>query len=167
MIIIVNSRSQGEITASYFILMMFSLTNSQNIMDCITKLALTAAGLLSAVAAITIPLQQNDQVQGLLAAFIDKDAFSSFNKDTRYRIKYRDRVDIFSHILEVANGGVTTKTKIMYMANISHEQLKEFMMLLMESDLLCYESDTHTFKTTEKGLRFLDAYNKMHVMIKT
>jgi predicted transcriptional regulator len=39
-------------------------------------------------------------------------------------------------------------------------------MLLTEKDLLRYDKDTQTFKTTEKGLRFLDTYNQMDDMIK-
>jgi predicted transcriptional regulator len=34
-------------------------------------------------------------------------------------------------------------------------------MLLTEKDLLYYDKDTQTFKTTEKGLRFLDTYNRI------
>jgi predicted transcriptional regulator len=45
-------------------------------------------------------------------------------------------------------------------------QLKEYLMILTKSDLLRYDSNTHTFKTTEKGLKFLEAYNQMDNMIK-
>ncbi|HEY6658310.1 MAG TPA: winged helix-turn-helix domain-containing protein, partial [Nitrososphaeraceae archaeon] len=39
-------------------------------------------------------------------------------------MKYRSRTEIVSNILDAANGG-TTKTKIMYKAFISYNQLKE------------------------------------------
>ena len=39
-------------------------------------------------------------------------------------------------------------------------------MVLAESDLLRYDLDKQTFKTTEKGLRFLDAYNHMDAVMK-
>ena len=39
-------------------------------------------------------------------------------------------------------------------------------MILTKNDLLRYDSNTHTFKTTEKGLKFLEAYNQMDNMIK-
>ncbi len=97
---------------------------------------------------------------------IDKYPFTAFNKDAQCKAKYRDGIDILSHILEVANGGIATKTKIMYRANISHAQLEEYMMFLMENDLLCYGSSTSTFKTTQKGLRFLEAYHQMYAMVK-
>ena len=69
-------------------------------------------------------------------------------------------------ILEVANGGVTKKIEIMYKANLSYAQLKEYVMVLTESDLLRYDLDTQIFMTTEKGLRFLDAYNQMDAVMK-
>jgi predicted transcriptional regulator len=76
-------------------------------------------------------------------------------------MKYRSRTGIFSQILEAANGGGITKSKIMYKAFLSYAQLKEYLTLLTDSDLLHYDENTHTFKTTEKGLRFLDTYNQL------
>src|ERR671922_1911527 len=78
----------------------------------------------------------------------------------RRNMKYRSRIEIMSHILEAANGGGATRTKIMYKAFLSFIQLREFLMVLTQSDLLSYDLDTQTFKTTEKGLRFLDAYKQ-------
>jgi len=82
------------------------------------------------------------------------------------RNRYRNRIEIICQILEVANGGVTKKIEIMYKANLSYTQLKEYVMLLAESDLLRYDLDKQTFRTTEKGLRFLDAYNHMDAVMK-
>ena len=81
-------------------------------------------------------------------------------------MKYRSRIDIISQILEVANGRNATKTKIMYSALLSYNQLKEYLMLLTEKDLLRYNEDTQTFKTTEKGLRFLQLSNQIDNIIK-
>ena len=39
-------------------------------------------------------------------------------------------------------------------------------MVLTQKDLLSYDLDTQTFKTTEKGLKFLKVYNQMDGMIK-
>ena len=82
------------------------------------------------------------------------------------RNRYRNRIEIICQILEVANGGVTKKIEIMYKANLSYAQLKEYVMVLTESDLLRYDLDTPIFMTTEKGLRFLDAYNQMDAVMK-
>ncbi len=81
-------------------------------------------------------------------------------------MKYRSRIDIMNHILEAANGGDVTKTKIMYKALLSYAQMKEYLMLLTERGLLSYEGDTQTFKTTEKGLMFLQAYNEINQILK-
>ena len=78
----------------------------------------------------------------------------------RRNMKYRSRIEIMSQILEAANGGGATRTKIMYKAFLSFLQLREFLMVLTPSDLLSYDGETQTFKTTEKGLRFLDAYKQ-------
>ena len=55
----------------------------------------------------------------------------------------------------------------MYQAYLSHEQIKEYLSVLIESELLNYDVYTRQFKTTEKCPRFLDTYNKMSDVIKT
>jgi predicted transcriptional regulator len=92
------------------------------------------------------------------------------NRRTRDRVsdmKYttRTRTEIMSQILRVANGGGVTKTKIMYQAFLSYGQMKEHLMVLTQNGLLSYDLDTRKFKTTEKGLGFLDTFNQMDGMI--
>ena len=70
-------------------------------------------------------------------------------------MKYRSRTDIISQILDTANGGGATMTKILYKACLSYNELKEYLTVLTQSDLLIYEGQTHTFMNTEKGLQFL------------
>jgi len=81
-------------------------------------------------------------------------------------MKYRSRNHIISEILDAANGGNATKTKLMYKAYLSFGQIKEYLSVLTENDLLSYDAHTQTFKTTQRGLMFLKAYNQMHDMIK-
>ncbi len=81
-------------------------------------------------------------------------------------MKTRSRIDIISQILETANGGVTTKIKIMYRTNLSYAQLKGYLMTLSDKGLLLYDLDTNTFKTTEKGLKFLEFYNMLDNVIR-
>jgi predicted transcriptional regulator len=81
-------------------------------------------------------------------------------------MKYRSRIDIISQILETANGGNATKSKILYKGFLSYAQMKEYLTILTKTDLLSYDLDTQTFKTTKKGLRFLNVYNQMDGMIK-
>ena len=73
-------------------------------------------------------------------------------------MKYRSRTELVSMILESANGGAT-KTKIMYIAFLSYNQLKEYLSVLIENNLIEYLEGTRTFKTTEKGLNFLKMHN--------
>jgi predicted transcriptional regulator len=91
--------------------------------------------------------------------------FSLINVMTM-RHRCRDRIDIICHILEAANANDTKKTKMMYKANLSYPQVEEYLRVLTESDLLRYDSDRQTFKTTEKGLRFLDTRNQIDQMTK-
>ena len=75
-------------------------------------------------------------------------------------MKNRSRTEIVSNILDAANGGAT-KTKIMYIAFLSYNQLKEYLSVLIENNLIEYLGGTHKFKTTEKGLNFLKMHNEM------
>ncbi len=78
---------------------------------------------------------------------------------------YRDKIDILSQILEAANGRNLTKSKIMYKALLDYDQLKEYLMLLAKGDLLHYDFLTRRFKTTEKGLKFLNFYNQIEQLM--
>jgi predicted transcriptional regulator len=69
-----------------------------------------------------------------------------------------------SNILNVANRG-GTRTKIMYRAFISYNQLKEYLPVLIENNLLEYHDGTQTFRTTEKGLNFLKTYKKVEELL--
>jgi predicted transcriptional regulator len=80
------------------------------------------------------------------------------------RRKERDTHDIQNQ--DRNNGSTATKTKIMYQAFLSYPQMKKHLMVLTQNGLLSYNVDTQTFKTTEKGLRFLDTFNQMSDMIK-
>ena len=81
-------------------------------------------------------------------------------------MKYRSRTEIVGNILEAANGGAT-KTKIMYKAFLSYVQLKEYLSVLIENNLLEYLDGTHKFKTTEKGLNYLKMHNAIGELLLT
>ena len=78
----------------------------------------------------------------------------------------RSRTEIVGSILEAANGGVS-KTKIMYIAFLSFGQLKEYLSILIENNLIEYLEGVQTYKTTEKGLNFLKMHNEMAELLKT
>jgi predicted transcriptional regulator len=81
-------------------------------------------------------------------------------------MKYRSKIDIISQILNAANGGGATRSKMAYQAFLNYDQLKENLTALVENNLLLHDTNTHRFKTTEKGLRFLKLYNEISGMIK-
>ena len=78
----------------------------------------------------------------------------------------RSRTEIVSHILDAANGGAT-KTKIMYKAFLSYAQLREYLSVLIENNLLEYLEGSQTYKTTEKGLNFLRMHNEIGELLQT
>ncbi len=75
-------------------------------------------------------------------------------------MKNRGRTEMLAAMLEVAKGKVT-KTKIMYIAFLSYVQLKEYLSILIETNLIEYNEGTQTYKTTEKGLNLLKMHNEM------
>jgi predicted transcriptional regulator len=76
-------------------------------------------------------------------------------------MKYRSRTDISKEILEAANGGGATKTKIMYKAYLSYQQLKDYLSMLIDNGLIAQNSPEMTFSTTVKGLQYLKVYDQM------
>ena len=70
------------------------------------------------------------------------------------------------NILDAANGRAT-KTKIMYKAFLSYGQLKEYLSVLIENNLIEYLDGTRTFKTTEKGLNFLKRHNEIGELLQS
>lgn len=81
--------------------------------------------------------------------------------------KRRDRLYIMAEILGVAREG-TLKTQIMYQANLSFAQLNEYLSLLLELNLLetVKAADKNIYKTTEKGLRYLESYREIRELLK-
>jgi predicted transcriptional regulator len=81
-------------------------------------------------------------------------------------MKYRSRTEIVGNILEAANGRAT-KTKIMYKAFLSFSQLKEYLSVLTENNLIEYLDGTQTFQTTEKGLNYLKMHNEIGELLQS
>ncbi len=49
----------------------------------------------------------------------------------------------------------------MYNTLLNHPRLKEYWTGLTELGLLAYDNTTQTFKTTKKGLKFLEVFSKL------
>jgi len=77
----------------------------------------------------------------------------------------RGRTEIVDSILDSANKGGETKTRIMYFAFLSYNQLNEYLSLLIENNLIEYLDGTKTYKTTEKGLHFLKMNNEIKKLL--
>jgi predicted transcriptional regulator len=79
---------------------------------------------------------------------------------------YRTRTEIAAQILQAANGhDEITKTKIMYKAFLTYAQLQEYLAILIQNGLLEYLDETKSYKTTERGLKFLKIYEKMEELV--
>jgi predicted transcriptional regulator len=55
----------------------------------------------------------------------------------------------------------------MYNAYLSYNQVKEYISILIENNLLEYLEGARTFRTTEKGLNFLTMHNEMEELLQT
>jgi len=80
--------------------------------------------------------------------------------------KRRDRLYIISEILTIAKDG-SLKTQIMYRANLSFAQLNEYLSFLLKIKLLkiVTENERTIYKTTTKGIKYLENYDKISVLL--
>ena len=69
-------------------------------------------------------------------------------------------------ILDIASHGRVTKTKIV-VESISalHNKFEEYLTDLGQSEPLEYEVGAQTYRTTEKGKRYLEIHNRMNEFI--
>jgi predicted transcriptional regulator len=89
-----------------------------------------------------------------------------FGKRMNFGRSYRDRIGVVKDILEAAKGDEgTTKTRIMYKSNLSHDQMKDYLRILTEGYFIYYDIRTKRFKTTEKGLKVIEAYKRIEDMV--
>jgi predicted transcriptional regulator len=86
---------------------------------------------------------------------------------SNYSIKRRDKLYIISEILEIAMDGAL-KTQIMYRANLSFTQLNEYIKFMLEVNLLdkILEDHREIYKTTVKGITFLQCYREIVELLK-
>jgi predicted transcriptional regulator len=90
----------------------------------------------------------------------------------------RSTTEIVFDILEMADRGSfeghyddghtdgVIQTGTMYKGLLGYKQLKEYLKVLTENDLLSIDSATRKFKITQKGRRFVQIYNKMSDLVK-
>ena len=85
---------------------------------------------------------------------------------SKYIHRYRNRIDIIAQLLDAASTPIT-KTKMMYRALLSYEQLKEYLVILAENDLIVYDKPSRRFTTTNKGYQFMKRYDELNQLIGT
>jgi predicted transcriptional regulator len=83
---------------------------------------------------------------------------------SKYIHRYRSRIDIIAQLLDAASSP-TTKTKMMYKAMLSYEQLKEYLLMLSENDLIGYDKPSQRFATTDKGFQLIKRYEDLSKLI--
>jgi predicted transcriptional regulator len=81
-------------------------------------------------------------------------------------MKNRGRQDINAMILEAAIVA-ENKTRIMYKAYLSHNQLCAHLTELQDNGLLEYRLGDQTYMTTQKGKTYLEIYNTMNELTST
>src|SRR5215204_569308 len=70
----------------------------------------------------------------------------------------RSRDEVIGQVLEAAREG-SSKTNIMYKSFVSFDKLEELLERLIADDLLVQEKGEITYRTTQKGLDFLNKLN--------
>jgi predicted transcriptional regulator len=75
----------------------------------------------------------------------------------------RSTFEIIAEMLRVARQGAK-KTHIMYSCNLSYGATEEYLTYLLETGLL---KIGNSFHTTDKGIRFLRAYQTLDLLLTT
>ncbi len=81
--------------------------------------------------------------------------------------KRRDKLYIMAEILGIAKEGAL-KTQVMYRANLSFTQLNCYLGFMLEINLLekIRKNDKDIYKSTEKGLDFLQRYYQIAKLLR-
>src|SRR2546428_2970950 len=75
-------------------------------------------------------------------------------------MKYRSRAEIVATLLKAGIRGAS-KTKLMYGAMLSYEQLQAYLKFTQEKGLLAQDTELPRYRTTARGMRFLERYAKI------
>ena len=80
-------------------------------------------------------------------------------------MKYRCRTDIIGLILNAANAiDGESRSHIMYKSLVNYNQLKDYLILLQQQELIEYDRSARTDRTTVKGRDFLELQRDMGEM---
>jgi predicted transcriptional regulator len=79
-------------------------------------------------------------------------------------MKHRTATTIIAQILHLASHGMS-KSRIMYRAFLSHHQLQLYLGILTERGLIAKEEKGNAYRTTQKGLHFLELYGQLEQFV--
>jgi predicted transcriptional regulator len=80
-------------------------------------------------------------------------------------MKYRSRTDIIGLILNAANAiNGECRSHIMYKSLVNYNQLKDYLILLQQQELIVYDHGTRTYRTTMRGRDYLELHKDMDEM---
>ena len=77
------------------------------------------------------------------------------------KAKHKDRTEIIASVLEAVKGDGVSKTRIMFIAYLSYEQLNEYLNGLLGKEFLAHDLDTRTYNITPKGSKYLELYAEL------
>jgi predicted transcriptional regulator len=81
--------------------------------------------------------------------------------------RQRSRNHIVASILRlVTEKGGLGITNIMYGSYLSYQQVAQYLQLIKENGLLDYDEKSGLYRITEKGLQYLELYDKMDELLK-
>ena len=81
------------------------------------------------------------------------------------QLRHRSRSEIIASILQVTNGNKVRRTEIQYKTYLSYNLLTEYLVQLLQCDLIEYTEGERAFKTTPKGMQVLQMYSKMEELL--
>ena len=74
----------------------------------------------------------------------------------------RGRIEIIASILQAAKEGAI-KTRLMYQSNLDFRGIDKYLDFLISKKFLDKkDSGKTTYRTSQKGLEFLETYGKLH-----
>ena len=88
-----------------------------------------------------------------------------YGQEQKYIPKHRCKADIIATILDSAASGSISKSKIYYRSFMTYHRLKGYLLLLEQNGLIEYLKEKQLYKTTDKGMRALQAYNSIRDLI--
>jgi predicted transcriptional regulator len=82
-------------------------------------------------------------------------------KERKHQIIRKDRSQSISSILELLNGCPLRQSNVAQKSGLTYKQVKKYVTLLTSCNLVYYNERDLTYKTTPKGLQYLDLQSKL------